>query len=87
MAEKHWQGEDTHGGEVVDSVNEFDIIECKTCGFKHAIPIPTHEELEKIYSHEYYVSEKPFYIENYLEDKDWWDSVYSDRYDIFESNL
>ena len=43
---KEWNG---HVGPVVASHNEFDVIECKICGFKHSIPIPTEDELEKVY--------------------------------------
>ena len=76
-----------HHGELIESSNNFDIIECFECGFKHVTPIPTNDELEEIYSHDYYTTEKPFYIEHYLEDKEWWDIVYTDRYEIFEKNL
>ena len=77
----------SHHGEVIDSANNFDIIECVECGFKHVTPIPTEDDLEEIYSHEYYQTEKPFYIEHYIEDKEWWDVVYTDRYEILESHL
>ena len=29
-----------HYGEIIDSKDNFDVIECKTCGFKYIIPIP-----------------------------------------------
>lgn len=32
-------------------------------------------------------SEKPFYIDQYLEDKAWWDAVYAERYDVLEGHL
>ena len=76
-----------HHGELIESSNNFDIIECFECGFKHVTPIPTNDELEEIYSHDYYTTEKPFYIEHYLEDKEWWDIVYTDRYEIFEKHV
>jgi SAM-dependent methyltransferase len=76
-----------HPGDEVASFNEFSIVDCQSCGFKHAIPIPTVDDLKEIYSHEYYSTEKPLYIERYLEDKEWWDTVYTDRYQILEDNL
>ena len=84
-----WQGEDSkkHKGLLVARVNDFDVIDCVLCGFKHVTPIPTPEDLFKVYSHEYYMVDKPLYSERYLEDKEWWDSVYSSRYDIFEKYL
>ena len=42
---KEWQG---HKGEVLDSKNNFEVIECKKCQFKHIVPIPTEEELVKV---------------------------------------
>lgn len=76
-----------HTGPILDFVKGFDVIECVTCGFKHIVPIPTQEELETIYRDEYYSKEKPLYLKQYREDLDWWNLVYSDRYDIFEEYL
>ncbi|MBT9614050.1 MAG: class I SAM-dependent methyltransferase [Burkholderiales bacterium] len=84
MIQKNWQG---HEGTVVASANGFDVIDCKLCGFKHIIPIPTEEELEKAYQHDYYIQEKPLYIERYREDLDWWNMVYAQRYAILEQHL
>ena len=83
-ASKHWND---HSGPVLDSVNGFDVIECEPCGFKHVVPIPTPEELEDVYRHEYYTAEKPLYLERAREDLDWWNLVYADRYDTFEELL
>ena len=76
-----------HPGNEVGSSNGFSIVDCQVCGYKHAIPVPTSDELKEVYSHEYYTVEKPLYIERYLEDKEWWESVYTDRYQILEDNL
>lgn len=81
---KEWQN---HKGEVVVSDNGFDVIDCRLCGFKHIIHIPTVEELENIYKHDYYKEEKPLYLERYQEDIDWWNMVYTQRYETFEKNL
>lgn len=81
---KNWQG---HSGKVLDTVNEFDVINCAQCGFKHVIPIPTGKQLEEIYRHEYYTQEKPLYIERFKEDLEWWNLAYADRYDTFEDQL
>lgn len=83
-AEKTWQH---HEGPVLDSAQGFDVIGCKRCGFKHIIPIPTASELEAIYRHEYYQTEKPLYLERAREDLDWWNLIYSERYDTFEELL
>ena len=81
---KKWQG---HEGVVVASANGFDVIDCKTCGFKHIISIPTEEELEQTYQHDYYTQEKPLYLERYREDLEWWNMVYTQRYGILEQHL
>ncbi len=81
---KEWHG---HVGPVLDAKNGFDIIECEICGFKHATPVPTEQELEEIYRHEYYTDEKPLYIEHFKQDLDWWNIAYGDRYDTFEAEL
>ena len=77
----------THSGELLETVNAFGVIECEHCRFKHVLPVPTSKEMETIYSHEYYSTEKPLYIERYLEDKEWWDAVYAARYDKLEELL
>ena len=81
---KTWEG---HSGHIVASANGFDVIDCKVCGFKHVTPIPTEEELVQAYSHEYYTQEKPLYIERYREDLEWWNTVYTRRYEILEQHL
>lgn len=81
---KEWKD---HRGPVLDSVNDFDVIECETCRFRHIIPIPTPEEMERVYREEYYSLEKPLYLERHTEDVDWWYLVYGERYDVFEAHL
>ncbi len=81
---KEWH---EHKGQLLDSKAGFDIIACQTCGFSHATPVPTEQELEEIYRHEYYTEEKPLYIEHFKEDLDWWNRAYADRYDTFEAEL
>jgi len=82
--QREWNG---HNGPVVTSANGFDVIDCKRCAFKHIVAIPTEEELEKTYSHDYYTQEKPLYIERYREDRDWWNVVYTRRYEVLERHL
>jgi len=85
MAEmREWQN---HRGLVLGSVKGFDLIECEKCKFKHIVPIPTPVELEAVYRQEYYSAEKPLYLERVREDLEWWNLVYSERYDTFEDLL
>ena len=81
---KEWCG---HKGRVLETVAEFDVIECDCCRFKHIIPLPSVEELQKIYRHEYYQSEKPLYLQRVEEDQAWWNLVFDERYDLFEKFL
>ena len=76
-----------HAGKVCGSKGEFKVIECACCEFKHVIPLPTAEELETVYAHEYYTQEKPLYIERYLQDRRWWENVYDLRLQLFEKFL
>lgn len=81
---KKWHG---HLGEVLDSKNDFDVINCEKCKFNHIVPLPTEDELKKIYEDEYYIDEKPLYIDRMNEDLEWWNLSYDDRYNSFEELL
>jgi len=81
---KQWQ---CHNGAIIDSIGSFEVIDCHPCGFKHVVPIPTQSELDQIYRDEYYSSEKPLFLAEHQEDLEWWNVVYDERYDIFESIL
>ena len=88
MAETGESGEHVawrdHGGDVVDRVGEFTVVDCRTCGFRHVTPLPDEEELRRIYRHEYYTAEKPLYLERAREDLDWWNQLFAERFDAFE---
>ena len=73
-----------HYGQVIDSKDSFDIIECETCGFKHIIPIPTPKELNNLYKEEFYSTAKPRYFKEVEEDLEWWKMTYSNYYQLFE---
>lgn len=79
-----WQ---QHHGEVLSNANGFDVIECNTCGFKHVVPLPTTDELIKVYQHDYYDQEKPLYLTRYQQDLPWWNSVYEHRYHVLTQYL
>jgi len=73
-----------HSGLILDSNAGFDVIECKICGFKHAVPIPTSEKLQNLYEKKFYSSEKPKYFEDAEEDLEWWKLTYLNYYQLFE---
>jgi len=79
---KNWK---THYGKVLDSKEKYDVIECAECKFRHIIPIPSQEELSSIYRNEYYSEDKPvFSIERFLEDIEWWQLVFRERFEKIE---
>jgi len=75
-----------HEGKLLDSKNEFKIIDCELCGFAHAIPIPSEDFLNQYYS-EKYVGKRPEYFSRIIEDLDWWNILYDEKYDLLEKNL
>lgn len=79
-----WNG---HAGPLKDHIGEHRVIECEKCGFSHVIPLPSQAELQVAYGEEYYVTEKPLFIERQLEDLDWWRLIYDDRFDFIEQYL
>jgi len=82
MGERNaWQG---HAGVALDTMNGFTVIECDACRFRHIVPIPTPAELEHVYRHDYYSVDKPLYIQRHIEDREWLDLVYAERYELFE---
>jgi SAM-dependent methyltransferase len=81
---KTWKN---HSGLLIDSVNGFDVVACRACGFTHLLPIPLPADLERMYRDEYYSTEKPDYIAEVREDLDWWNLVYRERYELLEGYL
>jgi len=74
----------THRGLTLSIGNGYEVIDCGACGFRHISPIPTREDLERIYPKEYYATENPGWIEKTLSEIDYWNLVYDDRYDVLE---
>jgi len=89
LQQMQWQAADgtLHHGPVCATVADFSVVACAHCGFKHVLPLPTADELRTVYAHDYYRTEKPLYIQHYLEDRAWWDGVYAERYERLESLL
>lgn len=82
--ERIWE---RHRGQVLDSVGGYDVVDCRECGFKHVVPIPTPADLDEAYRGDYYSKEKPLYLERAREDLEWWETVYDDRYTTMEGLL
>ncbi|MCK8043382.1 class I SAM-dependent methyltransferase [Shewanella sp. 1CM18E] len=76
-----------HTGNVIDNRHGFNVIDCEVCGFKHVSPMPTAQELEQVYREEYYTKDKPLFLSQSKEDAIWWERVFADRFDTFETHL
>lgn len=81
---KKWQD---HEGTVLDSGDGLDIIDCKKCGFKHVIPLPSLEEIRSFYKESFYDKDLPEYIEKRRSELDWWSIEQNIKYDFLEKNL
>lgn len=75
-----------HAGDIVVTVDGFDVIECNACGFKHISPLLNDEDIKKFYTEKYYTEEKSDYIKEAEEDKEWWLLTYDHYYDIIEKH-
>lgn len=68
-----------HRGKTLTWVDNWRVVECIDCGFRHILPIPYEEDLRKIYKSGYYEEQKPEYIQNHEKDRSWWNLVYDER--------
>ncbi|HUO01267.1 MAG TPA: class I SAM-dependent methyltransferase [Rhizomicrobium sp.] len=76
-----------HRGPRIAAREHHDIIECETCGFKHALPLPDAAVLEEIYREDYYTQEKPTFLAHAGEDQAWAQLAQTDRLEILETLL
>lgn len=79
-----WQ---SHEGPRLARVKEFDVIACRTCGFRHAVPLPEPQSLVQTYRDAYYSEEKPTFLARSGEDQAWAELAQTDRLEIFERVL
>ena len=76
-----------HYGKLTDELEEYKVIDCEKCKFKHIIPIPSEKELEEYYKINYYDDEKPEYFEKQKSAVSWWNFVYKESFTLFEKFL
>jgi len=79
-----WHG---HEGVRLAHIEDFDIIDCRLCGFAHATPLPEPETLTETYSETYYSAEKPTFLARSAEDQAWAELAWTDRLEILERHL
>ncbi len=73
----------THGGQVAGVHNRLLVIDCEACGFRHLDPLPSDEDMARMYeSGRYYTQEKPAYISTSVRDREWWRASYDRFLDI-----
>ncbi len=76
-----------HHGARVAAANGYDIIACAACGFRHALPLPSPDALEREYRENYYATEKPTFLAHAAEDQPWFALAQTDRLESLERLL
>jgi SAM-dependent methyltransferase len=69
-----------HHGTAIASADDFEVIACEPCGFSHITPLPSEEELTRLYESELYETERPNYFKDMEEDESWWMDTYRNHY-------
>lgn len=75
-----------HHGPIIATVDNFDVIDCAQCGFRHIDPLFSQDELKKFYDGEFYENERADYFAKAEEDKDWWMLRYRHYYELLEAH-
>ena len=76
-----------HNGPLLHEKADYRIIDCKECGFAHALPLPTPEDLARFYREDYYTTEKPQCLTQQAEDRPWLDLVNDERAALLAGHL
>jgi len=92
--DKTWKDSkgELHSGHCIGIKDEYNVIECMQCGFKHITPIPTKEFLSEYYKNEFIkkrldkVTADKFY-KKMADDYIWLDIFYNEKYDFFEKYI
>lgn len=64
-----------------------DVISCVDCEFRHLAQLPAREELEGLYSENYYVNLKADYATQQARDGEWWSQTYRQRIGRYRRHL
>lgn len=73
--------------EKIYEIDEYKVIKNKEFEHYEVSPSPKEDELKKIYEEEYYSEVKKSYIDETLEDLQWWQTIYADKYSEFEKYI
>lgn len=71
----------------MDRCNDYSVIDCTSCGFRHLSPIPSAETLDVFYKKEYYETRKVDYIEKDLAEEAYWEIAFRERLDFVERRV
>lgn len=67
-----------HRGEVLDTGEGYDVIDCVLCGYKHINPLPEICDSETLYREKHYDDGERDRLTYYERDRDWWLINYGD---------
>lgn len=77
-----------HFGNIIGYKNKWKILDCFKCKFIHSIPIPNEKKLKNFYTKKFYnLKRKKNYFKNGIENKKWWNKLYTQRLILFEKLL
>lgn len=89
MQQRNWSSDQygDHAGPLLTSKDDVDVINCKTCGFTHIVPLPSPETQAVFYEDSFYQEEKPSYLDEADEDFTWKEVECELRYSVVSDIL
>lgn len=74
-----------HTGWILDRVSGYQVLACSRCGFTHLVPVPSRDEVRRVYERDYYSVVKPDYFDRYVAPSlDWWRRQYTRQLHLIE---
>jgi len=78
-----------HNGKLILKKDNYAVVDCSICGFKHLDPVPSKKELDKYYRDKYYQQgcAKLLDPDKEKEDSEWTKLAYSDTCTILDKYI
>ena len=76
-----------HQGSICGTKDEYTVISCDLCDFKHVIPIPDEKFLEDYYSTIFFRKRGNELFRKHENEYDWNKILYFEKYDYFKKHL
>ena len=76
-----------HTGKVLKKYGNLKIKDCTKCKFIHIVPLPSKNEISKLYKKQYYTKIKPHYIRKYEREIDYWNLIFDEKLDYLETKI